>query len=126
MTLQDLPKFKFRNDSYTRARGAPAMLMIVCAGCGQYVISYQKDGPGPLMRCYLDRIHHPEDIKQRQHGNFSKNECPKLECPQCHALIGVPTVYEKENRLAYTMRPGFFSIKRLYQGKKLKEPKAAL
>jgi len=48
MKVENLPKFKFKNDSYTRRRGAPAMLMISCALCNEYIMSYQKDGPGPL------------------------------------------------------------------------------
>lgn len=124
MIPQDLPKFKFKNDSYTRRRGAPAMIAISCSGCAQYIMAYQKDGPGPLLRCYLDRIHHPLEIAQRQHEQFDKNQSPKLECTSCNVVIGVPIIYDKETRPAYHMRPGLFSIKRLYQGKKLKEPKA--
>jgi hypothetical protein len=86
-------------------------------------MSYQKDGPGPLLRCYLDRIHHPEEIQKRQYEVFDKNKSSKLECSQCKVVVGVPIIYEKENRPAYHMRPGFFKTKKLYQGKKLKEPK---
>jgi hypothetical protein len=115
------PKFKFKNDSYTRRRGAPAMLLIICGFCNKDLIVYQKDGPGPLLRCYLDRIHYPDEIRNRQFLS-NKNEIPKLECNLCKTLVGVPFIYEKESRLAYHMKTGNFSTKKLYQGKKLKEP----
>jgi hypothetical protein len=54
-------KFKFKRDTYTRARGTPVMLTISCSLCETYLMSYQKDGPGPLKCCYIDRIHHPEE-----------------------------------------------------------------
>lgn len=110
--LETLPKFKFKNDSYRRKRGTPAILFISCAGCGEYIMSYQKDGPGPLLRCYLDRICHPEALEKRQYDLFEKNEAPKLECKICSIVIGVPIVYEKEDRPAYHMRPGLFTHKK--------------
>ena len=109
---QNLPKFKFKKDSYARSRGAPKMLFICCSTCDDYIISYQKDGPGPLLRCYLDRIHHPEQMHNKQHEPFNKNDCPNLECFQCKKIIGVPFIYEKEDRPAYHMRPGSFMIKK--------------
>lgn len=121
ITLPELPKFKFKNNSHTRNRGAPAMLCIFCVTCNTFLMCYQKDGPGPLLRCYLDRIHFPEDLNKRQCEKFCKSTAPKLECKSCHTVIGVPILYEKEDRPAYHMRPGLFFIKKLYQGKKLKE-----
>lgn len=111
---ENLPKFKFKNDSYMRSRGAPAMLVMACTNCNCYVMSYQKDGPGPLIRCYLDRIHHPEQLENRQYKAFDKRSSPKLECPSCHTVIGSPIVYEKEDRPAYHLRPGFFTLKKIY------------
>jgi hypothetical protein len=124
MIVPELPKFKYKNDSYARKRGAPAMLSIFCSTCQEFLMCYQKDGPGPLLRCYLDRIHYPEKIKERQYATFSKNSIPKLECGSCNAMIGVPIIYEKEDRPAYHLKHGSFIIKKLYQGKKLKEKKA--
>lgn len=121
MVLKDLPKFKFKKDSYTRKRGAPIMLLIYCSECSYYIMSYQKDGPGPLLRCYLDRIHHPVEIKKRQYELFDKNTVPKLECSQCKVVIGTPIIYEKEERPAYHMRPGLFTIKKLCRQKKSKD-----
>lgn len=112
--VESLPKFKFKNDSYMKSRGAPAMLVMSCSNCMSYVMSYQKDGPGPLLRCYLDRIHHPEDLAKRQESSFDKKTAPKLECPSCRTVIGSPIIYEKESRPAYHLRPGFFALKKVY------------
>jgi hypothetical protein len=105
--------FKFKKDSYTKRRGTPVMLIITCAGCNTYLMHYQKDGPGPLLRCYLDRIHHPEDLHKRQYDEFNKKTAPKLSCSSCTTVIGSPIIYEKENRPAYHMRPGFFAHKKI-------------
>src|SRR3989339_547856 len=96
----EIPKFSFKNDSYMKRRGAPAMLVMKCAQCNAYVMSYQKDGPGPLLRCYLDRIHHPEILEKRQYEDFHKKTALKLSCPSCLVVIGSPIIYEKENRPA--------------------------
>jgi hypothetical protein len=106
------PKFKFKRDAYMRARGTPAMLKINCALCTTYLMRYQKDGPGPLKRCYLDRIHHPEELEKRQYILFDKNTALHLKCSTCNVAIGTPIVYEKENRPAYHMRAGFFIIEK--------------
>jgi len=97
-----------------KRRGAPAMLVMKCAQCNAYVMSYQKDGPGPLLRCYLDRIHHPEILEKRQYEDFHKKTALKLSCPSCLVVIGSPIIYEKENRPAYHLRPGFFVLQKAY------------
>lgn len=112
--IKDIPKFSFKRDAYMKKRGTPAMLAMHCTECNSYVMSYQKDGPGPLLRCYLDRIHHPENLKKKQYEEFNKKTFAKLECPKCHAVIGSPIIYEKENRPAYHLRPGFFFLIKLY------------
>lgn len=113
--IEGLPRFTLKNDAYTKRRGAPALLKVSCAKCGEYLMTYQKDGPGPLLRCYLDRIHHPEQLQKRQYQSFDKTSFPKLECGSCHIVIGSPIVYEKENRPAYHMRQGFFHRKKFKQ-----------
>jgi hypothetical protein len=110
--MENLPKFKFKKDAYMRKRGAPAMLTILCSHCKNYIMSYQKDGPGPLLRCYLDRIHYPENLKNRQFIKFNKQSASRLECEACKIVIGTPIIYEKENRPAYHMRHEFFIIKK--------------
>lgn len=112
--IKDIPKLSFKNDAYMKKRGTPAMLVIRCAECNAYVMCYQKDGPGPLLRCYLDRIHHPVNLEKRQYEVFHKKTASKLECPACHIVIGSPIIYEKEDRPAYHLRPGFFVLKKIY------------
>lgn len=111
--MKDLSKIKIKNNSYTRSRGEPAMLLMLCSNCLHYIMSYQKDGPGPLIRCYLDRIHHPIHLEKRQYNAFEKKTFPKLECPNCQTVIGSPIIYEKENRPAYHLRPGFFVLRKV-------------
>jgi hypothetical protein len=110
--MENLPKFKFKRDAYMKKRGNPAMLLVTCAKCGNYVMHYQKDGPGPLLRCYLDRIHYPEMLRDRQDEAFDTKTSCKLACGKCNVVLGVPMMYEKENRPAYHMRPGFFHRKK--------------
>lgn len=66
-------------------------------------MTYQKDGPGQLLRCYLDRIHLPKELYKRQFETFKKSEAPNLECSTCGTVIGIPMIYEKENKPAYRM-----------------------
>ena len=112
--IKKTQKRKFKNDSYTKSRGSPAMLIMSCADCQSYIMHYQKDGPGLLKRCYLDRIHSPEFLKKRQYEPFDKKTFPKLKCPSCQTVIGTPMIYEKEKRSAYHLRQGFFSLNKIY------------
>lgn len=96
-----------------RSCGTPSILIICCAKCQAYLMSYQKDGPGPLLRCYLDRIHHPDALAQRQHETFEKKSFPKLTCTSCESVIGFPVTYKKEKRAAYHLVPTSFVLKRL-------------
>ena len=112
--IEEPPKFKFKKDFYMKSRGAPAMLAVSCAHCNSWIMYYQKDGPGPLLRCYLDRIHYPKLLEKRQRKTFKKDTFPKLQCPSCQTVIGFPTIYKKENRPAYDLRCGFFSLKKIY------------
>ncbi len=67
-----------------------------------------------LIRCYVDRIHYPNSLKQFQETCKQKNALPNLECSSCQEIIGVPMTYEKENRLAFLLRPGSFKLKKIY------------
>ena len=60
-----------------------------------FLFEYQKDGPGPIKRLYLDRIVR-HDVKRAK----------ALSCPHCKTLLGTHMIYKKENRPAL----------RLYQG----------
>jgi ribosomal protein S27AE len=64
-----------------------------CGKCGEFLFEYQKDGPGILKRLYLDRIR--KELKQKN-----------LTCPNCKQLLGIATIYKKENRPAYRLFAG--------------------
>ena len=90
------------NDSYRATRGGWSdILELHCNKCDEYVMTYQKDGEGPLKRCYLDRILHPAQLKELQNKEFDINTFEKLQCVNCHHEIAVPMMYEKEMRPAF-------------------------
>ncbi len=81
-----------KNDKYSQARGGwSRVLDIICEKCAKHVCYYQKDGPGPLKRMYIDRII----------GNVPVSKI--LECPSCGHELGVQITYKKENRPAYRL-----------------------
>jgi hypothetical protein len=105
--------YNFIYDKYTASRGEPKMLRIFCNSCDKYIMDYQKDGPGRLLRCYLDRIHKPTTLHERQFEQFSVKNFPALKCPKCSKSIGYPMIYERENRPAYAMVNNRFYFKDL-------------
>ncbi len=88
---------KIKKDKYLRKRGGTAkVIKVSCVNCGCQIFVYQKDGPGWLKRCYLNRIIEPK-----------KEEYPeKLKC-KCGELIGSMTKH-KDGRLAYSLIRGKF------------------
>lgn len=84
-------------DDFTLSRGDPQLLEILCNKCKNSLLIYQKDGPGFLMRSYLDRIHTSE-IDLEKYKADSKS--PIVQCPYCCYKLGCLDVYEKENRPA--------------------------
>jgi DNA-directed RNA polymerase subunit M/transcription elongation factor TFIIS len=97
-------RVKFKKDRFSKRRGGTSKALdIFCKKCSNLVLIYQKDGPGPLLRCYVDRILYPKN-------SIPKNikyvkQMPKLTCDDCGALIGTPMRYRRhgENRLAFNM-----------------------
>lgn len=65
-------------------------------------MSYQKDGPGRLLRCYLDRIHQRPKVLQENTINANANANAQF-CQNCHEQLGIYYIYAKENRPAYDM-----------------------
>lgn len=99
-------KFKAKKDKYFKERGGTTQFYyLFCSTCGEYVALYQKDGPGTLLRLYLDRIFEPEYLSMLQ-NKCEKNEVPALKCPKCNIVLGIPMVYEKEKRLAFRLIRG--------------------
>jgi ribosomal protein S27E len=74
---------KFKSDKFRKSRGGHSRwLLISCAKCKAELFPYQKDGPGILKRLYLDRI-----VGQA-----------RISCDKCKTVIGIKTMYKKENR----------------------------
>lgn len=77
-------------DEYREARGGDSTLLLLsCSACAAELCLYQKDGPGPLLRCYLNRIHPDDGV-----WNRLISEDRKFTCAACGARIGVATTYE--------------------------------
>lgn len=96
---------KFKNDKYKKSRGGYSRLLdISCGNCESHICYYQKDGPGILKRMYLDRIY--DSTKYTGLEKNSLKSIPQLTCPHCKNLIGIPFIYEKENRLAFRIFVG--------------------
>lgn len=101
----DFDGSEFISDRYAKRRGESKMLQLFCVSCSGYIMSYQKDGPGQLLRCYLDRIHHPEELKKLQDEKFDLKTADNLPCNTCKTVVGVPMIYQYEKRPAFLMLP---------------------
>lgn len=103
-------EYTFVIDEYTKKRGDPAMLDLSCSCCKTHIMLYQKDGPGPLLRCYWDRIHAPKEFV----GLHKKSHHPEaLTCPTCNTLLGRTDLYTKENRLVFVLEENQIHIQEL-------------
>lgn len=101
---------KLKKDRYSARRGGSSKALdIYCRRCNSIVIVYQKDGPGPLLRCYVDRIIYPKEYKQ----NIRDGKLEKLTCNDCDAIMGLPIRYKEhgEDRLAFNMVKSAFKKK---------------
>lgn len=88
-----MKKLQLKNDRYRKTRGGHSrVLEVSCESCGTFLMLYQKDGPGPLKRVYLDRI---------ISGNTPRSK--QLICKSCKKIIGTFYIYEKEKRPAYRL-----------------------
>lgn len=95
-------KVEFKKDKYRKARGGYSRLLeIQCEKCKKIIALYQKDGPGPLKRMYIDRIVFPKHFAEMQYMPIKK--VLNLTCPKCKQLIGVPYIYKKEDRSAFRL-----------------------
>lgn len=105
----------FKNDAFRKARGGYSrMLAISCESCGEYICTYQKDGPGILKRIYLDRI-----SDSKKYSNLDKTSIkslPLFKCPKCSQVMGLPMIYKKESRMAYRLFVGAV-IKKIVKSK---------
>jgi len=87
--------YKFKRDTYSRNRdGTSHVLDVACKHCGQHTAYYQKDGPGALLRMYVDRF-----IDVLPSGE-------QLVCSSCGHALGMRTIFQKEHRPAYRLYAG--------------------
>lgn len=105
--IEKSKKYEIKKDRFTRARGgSSSFLLVSCSQCGEPIALYQKDGPGSLLRMYLDKIHAPDDLSASLSLYTQKKDVPNLHCSQCNILLAVPMIYEPEKRLAYRIIRG--------------------
>ena len=99
--------YKLKNDRYRKSRGGKSELLdIFCSGCDDFILLYQKDGKGRLLRMYLDRIHAPDKILDLANRDFSSvNDIANLVCGGCDQVAAVPMEYSLEKRFAYRLIP---------------------
>jgi ribosomal protein S27AE len=99
-------KHQPKRDRYFKVRGGYAVFYnLFCSGCGEYIALYQKDGPGSLLRLYLDRMLEPKEFSNIQY-EIEKSNVSTLTCGKCKTLLGVPMIYELEKRLAFRLIRG--------------------
>lgn len=98
---------KIKRDKYFRERGKSAKIInIACMKCGHVLFVYQKDGPGWLKRCYLNRIIEPRKYSELQLKIKSEKELGNLVC-DCGSIIGSP-INHKDGRIAFSLIRGRF------------------
>ena len=108
--LNTMKKLEFKNDKYRKARGGYSrFLNLSCTKCGSFVALYQKDGPGSLKRMYLDRILSPDSLVGLDRIGFKKLSL--FTCQKCKQVLGVPFLYEKEDRSTFRLFEGSVSKK---------------
>ena len=96
---------KLKSDRYRKARGGHSrFLNVLCEHCGAKILVYQKDGPGPLKRLYLNRIFAPENLANLQ--KLPINKIPNLTCSKCKSVLAIPYIYQKEQRKAFRLFVG--------------------
>lgn len=115
MTLgQRFMKFVFKRDEQRNVRGGYSRFAnIYCQKCRTHLCLYQKDGPGPLKRIYLDRIFAPEKLTGLEEK--AVKAISDLICAGCERVIAIPGIYKEENRKAYMLFSYSF-IKKISKG----------
>ena len=111
---QPTQQFTLKNDRYRKVRGGSAKFLdISCAACNTWILLYQKDGPGRVLRLYLNRIFAPPVLAQLQDRadiGETKN-MTNLVCSSCGVVLGSPMKYD-DGRLAYNLRHGLIAKKK--------------
>ena len=87
--------YSIKRDKYRRVRGGYSRILDVsCEHCGCHLFFYQKDGPGILKRVYIDRMIPSKDVGKQ------------LLCPECSRVVGMHSIFKKENRPCYRLFVG--------------------
>lgn len=98
-------QFDLKKDTYRKTRGGYSRFInIYCSNCKNHILLYQKDGPGPLKRLYLDRIFATSNLASF-HLVRDIKKIPNLVCSDCHSYIGTVYKYPKEKRLSFLLNP---------------------
>lgn len=114
MKKQQTNQHSFKNDRYVKARGGNSRFLdIYCSNCNHYLLLYQKDGKGSLLRLYLDRIFEPPILAKLQFEYKSKSDMQNLKCLNCQKVIAISMVYKPEDRLAFSLIRGTFIKKNM-------------
>ena len=72
------------------------VIKIICANCGTLLYRYKKEGPGSLVKCYVESI-----LKDCTKGN--------LKCPKCNQQFARLAKYH--NRPAHKIIQGKVVVK---------------
>ena len=101
-------KFKPQKDRYSKKRGPSRFLYIACGECETPTMVYQKDGPGRLHRYYTDRVVWPPELVTTlaEVTSDTIKGAGALACTACENVLGLPMIYEPENRPAFSAVPG--------------------
>ena len=92
-----MTKHSFKHDQYfDNRKGYSEFFDLHCSKCGTTFAVYQKDGPGDLMRAYVDRISDNPELL-----DFEIDK--KLYCKHCGRLMGLGYLYPPEQRPAYNL-----------------------
>lgn len=100
--------YALKNDRYRKVRGGDStFLSLFCSNCDSWLMVYQKDGTGGLLRCYLNRIFAPRKLEVLQHNPeiITPKDVPPLACENCKTIIGFPIQY-RDGRLAFRLVRG--------------------
>ena len=93
-------KFRIKHDKYKLVRDpSTKILVLFCRVCGAEVLTYQKDGPGPIRRLYFDRIFAPKKLVHLETKRLTT--ITPLRCAKCKEYLGTPYMYIKEKRKAF-------------------------
>ena len=101
-----MAEWTFIRDKHANVRGQPKMLRLICDRCNKLYGLYQKDGPGPLKRCYLDRFHEHPDMPLLKTARTMEDLPTIFTCPHCEEEIGMTMRYCGEVIAGRMTNPG--------------------